>query len=133
MKRIEDIEAMETDELESAALSEDIHVPEGLEERIKACLAVQQTLDSAADRPHGRRASFAAIAVAASLAALVIIPKKTEAVLEDTFSDPYLAYAQVETTFQKISDKMAAGVSMAVKAGEAAEKPVQIIHKINEQ
>ena len=41
MKRIEDIERMEPDELESAAMAEDVQVPRGLEDRIKASLAAK--------------------------------------------------------------------------------------------
>ena len=76
--------------------------------------------------------SFAAIAVAASLAAVTLIPKYHADNLTDTFDDPYLAYAQVEATFQKIADKMAAGVDLAARAGETAEKTVEIIQKVTE-
>ena len=73
-----------------------------------------------------------AIAVAASLAAVTLIPKYHADNLTDTFDDPYLAYAQVEATFQKIADKMAAGVDLAARAGETAEKTVEIIQKVTE-
>ena len=129
MKRIEDIERMDPDELESAALEQEIPVPEGLEDRIRASLAARVIAESGTKPASARRIPYAALAVAASLAAVALIPGSREAELMDTFDDPYLDYAQVETIFQKISDKMAAGADLAAKAGETADKTVEIIHK----
>lgn len=129
MKRIQDIEKMQEEELEMAALGEDITIPAGLEERIKAAIAAKETVKPEA-RPV-RWIPYAALAVAAGLAAVVLIHHDGSGKLQDTFEDPYLAYAQVEATFQKISDKMAIGVDMAAKAEQAAEKPMEIINKIN--
>lgn len=132
MKRIEDIELMQPEELESAGLGEEIKVPAGLEERILDAIAAKEAL-----RPKAslrlkasplRWVPYAALAVAAGLAAVAIIPRRDR--LRDTFDDPYLAYAQVEATFQKISDKMAVGVGLAEKAGQTADKPMEIINKI---
>lgn len=133
MKRIEDIEKMEFDELESAALGADILVPPGLEDRIKASLAAKTAQETRPVPRFFRWAPYAALAVAAGLAALAIIPKGSGTALQDTFDDPYLAYAQVEATFKMISQKMATGVDLAAKAGETAGKPVEIINKINEK
>lgn len=132
MKRIEDIEKMELEELESAALEKDVPVPSGLEDRIMASLAAK-TLSEPQPKPAPARwAPYAALAVAATLAAVLIIPRSHANKLKDTFDDPYLAYAQVEATFQLISDKMATGVHLAAKAGETAEKTVEIINKFEE-
>ncbi len=115
------------EELESAALSEDIKVPSGLEERIKSAIAAKESLKPR-ESPV-RWVPYAALAVAAGLAAVAVIPHGGGKI-QDTYDDPYLAYAQVEATFQKISDKMAIGVDMAAKAGQTAEKPMEIINKI---
>lgn len=131
MKRIEDIEMMTPDELESAAMAEDIQVPKGLEERIEESLAAKTAAEAVHERPIVRRAVYAFAAIAAILAAAVIIPRTDGVALKDTYDDPYLAYAQVEATFQKMSDKMAIGVELAAKAGQTAEKPAQIINKIS--
>lgn len=128
MKRIQDIEKMQEEELEMAALGEDITIPAGLEERIKAAIAAKETVKPEA-RPV-RWIPYAALAVAAGLAAVVLIHHDGSGKLQDTFEDPYLAYAQVEATFQKISDKMAIGVDIAAKAEQTAEKPMEIINKI---
>lgn len=132
MKKIEDIESMQPEELESAALGEEIKVPAGLEERILDAIAAKEALRPEAslrrEASQLRWVPYAALAVAAGLAAVAIIPRRDR--LRDTFDDPYLAYAQVEATFQKISDKMAVGVGLAEKAGQTADKPMEIINKI---
>lgn len=129
MKRIQDIEKLQEDELEMAALGEDITIPAGLEERIKAAIAAKETAKPEA-RPV-RWMPYAALAVAAGIAAVVAVQHNAAGKLQDTFDDPYLAYAQVEATFQTISDKMALGVDLAAKAGQTAGKPMEIINKIN--
>lgn len=126
MKKIEDIERMTEEELEAAALKEDIQLPEGLKDRIKASLAAE----SIAEEPARKRSPLPYIAVAAAVAAIVAIPHRGPAI-KDTYSDPYLAYAKVEETFNTISNKMAAGISLAGEAVDAAGKPAEIINKIN--
>ena len=128
MKRIQDIEILQEEDLEMAALGEDITIPAGLEERIKAAIAAKETVKPKA--VPVRWIPYAALAVAAGLAAVVLIHHDGSGKLQDTFDDPYLAYAQVEATFQKISDKMAIGVDIAAKAELTAEKPMEIINKI---
>ena len=128
MKRIQDIEKMQEEELEMAALGEDITIPAGLEERLKAAIAAKEAVKPKAEPV--RWIPYAALAVAAGFAAVAIIRHNGSGKLQDTFDDPYLAYAQVEATFQKISDKMAIGVDIAAKAEQTAEKPMEIINKI---
>ena len=128
MKRIQDIEILQEEDLEMAALGEDITIPAGLEERIKAAIAAKEAVKPKAEPV--RWIPYAALAVAAGFAAVAIIRHNGSGKLQDTFDDPYLAYAQVEATFQKISDKMAIGVDIAAKAEETAEKPMEIINKI---
>ena len=129
MKRIQDIEKLQEEDLEMAALGEDITIPAGLEERLKAAIAAKEAVKPKAEPV--RWIPYAALAVAAGFAAVAIIRHNGSGKLQDTFDDPYLAYAQVEATFQKISDKMAIGLDMAAKAEQAAEKPMEIINKIN--
>ncbi len=128
MKRIQDIEKLQEEDLEMAALGEDITIPAGLEERLKAAIAAKEAVKPKAEPV--RWIPYAALAVAAGFAAVAIIRHNGSGKLQDTFDDPYLAYAQVEATFQKISDKMAIGVDLAAKAEQTAEKPMEIINKI---
>ena len=128
MKRIQDIEILQEEDLEMAALGADITIPAGLEERLKAAIAAKEAVKPKAEPV--RWIPYAALAVAAGFAAVAIIRHNGSGKLQDTFDDPYLAYAQVEATFQKISDKMAIGVGVAAKAEQTAEKPMEIINKI---
>lgn len=123
---------MEPDELESAAIQEDAPVPAGLEDRIMASLAAKAILQQREEKARAAWIPYAAVAFAAAIAALAVIPRSSSGKLKDTFDDPYLAYAQVEATFQRISDKMAAGVDLAAKADETAEKTIEIINKLSE-
>lgn len=61
---------------------------------------------------------------AASLGALLVIPSGPK----DTFSDPALAYAEVERTFEYISKKIDKGTEIAAKA----EAPVETLKTIFE-
>ena len=128
MKSIQEIERLQVEELEKAALEEDVKIPSGLEEHIMAAIAAKESVKPE-PRPV-RWIPYAALAVAAGLAAVVAVQHNASGKLQDTFDDPYLAYAQVEAAFQTISDKMALGVDMAAKAGQTAVKPMDIINKI---
>ena len=133
MKRIEDIEIMEPEELESAALERGIAVPSGLEDRIKAALAAKSALQEQQQPAQSFRwVPYTAAAVAASivLVAVLSVDRHTP---KDTFDNPYLAYKQVEATFGSISEKMSAGALLAGKAEEAADKAIKIVDKITEK
>ena len=134
MKRIEDIEILDDAQLEAAALNEAAPVPEGLEDRLKAVLAAKAASEQAEamSRERGSRwLPYAALAAAAAVAAVIVLPRIGRPPLRDTFDDPYLAYAEVEATFRTISDRMNAGLEMASQARETAEIPMEIIDNIN--
>ena len=134
MKRIEDIEILDDAQLEAAALNEAAPVPEGLEDRLKAVLAAKAASEQAEamSRDRGSRwLPYAALAAAAAVAAVIVLPRIGRPPLRDTFDDPYLAYAEVEATFRTISDRMNAGLEMASQARETAEIPMEIIDNIN--
>lgn len=124
---------MEPEQLEEAALREDIKVPAGLEDRIKASLAAASIADEIKPQKKVRWLPYAALAVAAAVAALLVLPGLGEPELKDTFEDPYLAYAQVEKAFQTISDKLAAGMDKAQDANSTIVRPIEIMNKITER
>ena len=141
MKRIEDIEILDDAQLEAAALNEGAPVPEGLQERLETVLAAKVLVGTKAAGPATEPASpkakvirplaWTALAAAAATAVLIALPLIGRPPLEDTFDDPYLAYAQVESAFRTISDKMVEGIDLAAEAGQAASRPMEIIDKIN--
>lgn len=107
MKRLEDLEKMDWQELETAALHEDIPVPEGLEKRISEKLTARTIVAEPAPKKTGRRILWTAVAAAAVLAAVLALPSVGAREPKDTFDDPQLAYAQVEEAFQLIGQNMA--------------------------
>ena len=136
MKRIEDIEKMGLEELEAAAMEENVEVPQGLAGRIQErILAAELAKESPIEKPQIQRKrilQFSGIAAAAVVVfALVLLkPGMQKDTLQDTFEDPYLAYAQVEKAFAEISSKMSLGVEMVAQAKPLAEKPMEILNNV---
>lgn len=126
MKRIDDIEKMGLEELESAAMAGNTGVPQGLEERIKERILAREM----SKMPVGRRVMrLGGIAAAVALALMLLKPGMVEDQLQDTFEDPRMAYAQVEKAFEEISSRMSMGVEMVSQAKPLAEKPLEILDK----
>lgn len=131
------MKSIENDILELKGIAEDssIAVPQGLKGEIEASL---NTLAFLEEKPSGRfRPTAYIISAAASLAVLVGIGLgvsssiRDNRIPEDTFTDPYLAYAQLEQTFYMISEKMDKGLSIAQGAEEVLVKTNEIMEKIN--
>lgn len=129
MKRIDDIEKMGLEELEAVAEAENAAVPQGLEERIKERILAGEVAKVSAKKMPRAVLQLSGIAAAVVLALLLFKPGKADNQLQDTFEDPYLAYAQVEKAFEEISDKMSMGVRIASQAKPLAEKPLEILNK----
>ena len=106
MKQLEDIEKMDWQALEKAALQENAPVPDGFEEQLAETLAAGRMAGAAPRRKAGRRVLWTSLAAAAALAALIVLPRLGSREPKDTFDDPRLAYAEVEKVFALISDKM---------------------------
>ena len=73
---------------------------------------------------------WAAPAVAAALVAAVLIFRAVPEEPKDTFSDPYLAYAQVQKTFDQISRKGDKAARIAGNAVPVMEKTEELINRI---
>ena len=135
MKTIEELEKLNPEDLEAAAYKETAPVPAGLEARISLLLAAASVKEeSRTPHPvHTRTAALTAFAIAAALAAVLVLPRLSVREPEDTFDDPYLAYAEVEKAFQSISRKMSVGLELAKEVQPTADKPLQVFEKINRQ
>ena len=150
MKKIDEIEKLSLEELET--VSKDVQVPAGLQRRIQDALLATDVAGSRHassgalppeaffsegdndDRRRSRKrvmggSAAALLAVAAAIVAVVLMQKP--AYPSDSFDDPALAYAQVEKTFQYISQKMSGGIEVVREAGPKVTKPEEIINKIN--
>ena len=136
MKRIEDIEKMGLEELEAAAMEEKVEVPQGLAGRIQErILASELAKEPPIEKPQIQRKrilQYSGITAAAVvvLALVLLKPEMQKNTLQDTFDDPYMAYAQVEKAFAEISNKMSMGVEMVAQAKPLAEKPMEVLNNV---
>lgn len=116
MKSIRDIELMTAEELERISLDEGIEVPRNLQARTAAAVRA-----SVFRKRLLRTAGAAAAAAVLAGAGFGIAGFTNEP--EDTFDDPYLAYAEVEKALVRMSEGMKKGVDMAGKGfGEGLTK-----------
>ena len=137
MKRIEDIEKMGLEELEAAAMEEKVEVPQGLAGRIQErILAAELAKEPPIEKPQIQRkrilqySGITAVAAVVVFALVLLKPVEEKDTLQDTFDDPYMAYAQVEKAFAEISNKMSMGVEMVAQAKPLAEKPMEILNNV---
>jgi hypothetical protein len=106
MKSVKEIEKLPLEDLIEVASNETIKVPEGLYDRLA------QDVDR---EVSGNR--WFKIAGAAAIVILVVGLGllKFENEPKDTFSDPYLAYAELEKAFEMVSEGMQKGIGRTVE------------------
>ncbi len=127
MKTIEEIERMSLEELERVATDKTISIPEELDDKISGTLTAAAL--HAQERPAVRtRHTIIGIAASAAAAACLGIVLVKASQPKDTFSDPMLAYAQLEQTFQYIQEKMGKGLEIAAEAEPAIKRTSEIFN-----
>ena len=137
MKKIEEIEKLDFEDLQKAAQDSSITVPDGLQDRLEQVIDAKLLMEAGAlDGIPSLRSRIAAgvLGVAAACIATFFFlryPQKPN--LKDTFDDPYLAYAEVEKAFSRISDEMSKAAGKSFQAARIIEKPKETIRKINEK
>ena len=114
MKSIDEITRLSAEDLERISLDESIPVPEELSGRVSATLARQRS------RSRARWAVPAAAAAAVLVAVGIGLTRNPEP--KDTFDDPYLAYAEVERVFSKISGAVAYGAEKVNESEQTLDK-----------
>ena len=132
MKSIKDIENMSLEQLEAVSMDESITVPDGFAARMKenadaAVTAGLLTGNESADR--SRRAAVRYAAAAASVAIMAGVGygiAQWQNQPKDTFDDPYLAYAEVEKAFAKISSSINRSLAMAGETEQVIEKATSV-------
>jgi hypothetical protein len=133
MKPLKDIENISLEELEAVSTDERIPVPEGFRDRIGENLTVLERIDgqtagnesdTVAKKQSLRFVSAAAAAAIMLGAGLGIARWQNEP--KDTFDDPYLAYAELEKAFTRMSGEIRKGVSMAQQSEEIIEKTASV-------
>ena len=124
MKTLEEISRLSAEELEKISLDESIPVPKELSGRVQAAIGRKETdaIQSARSSSRKYGASIFAVAAAISLFALGAVYLNRERNPKDTFDDPYLAYAEVEKVFAKISGTLAYGADKIYETEETLDK-----------
>ena len=124
MKTLEEISRLSAEDLERISLDESIPVPEELSGRVQAAVGRKEknTLQSANSSARKYGASIFAVAAAISLFALGAVYLQRERTPKDTFDDPYLAYAEVEKVFAKISGTVAYGATKISESEQTLDK-----------
>ena len=127
MKSIKDIENMSLEQLEAVSMDENIAVPEGFAARMQESVESHRVMvDLKPDAPN-RNVRF--IAAAASVAVLAVAGYALADHMsqpKDTFDDPYLAYAQIEKAFAKMTDSISTGLAMVEESENVIDKATTI-------
>ena len=116
---------MSLEHLETASMDENISVPDGFASRLEDGLEVLERLTEDESRKDGRVRMVRVLSAAAAAALLVgaglgLSGRQDEP--EDTFTDPYLAYAELEKAFAIMSGEIHKGLAMAEKSEEIIDR-----------
>ena len=117
MKSIDEISRLSAEDLERISLDESIPVPEELSGRVQEAVHVA---GAQATRRRWVLPAGIAAAVATLVAVGLTLTRNPEPM--DTFDDPYLAYAEVEKVFAKISGTVAYGAEKVSQSEQTLDK-----------
>lgn len=123
MKGIEEIENLQMEELERMAEDCSIAVPEDLALKVESALIATAGARKAIARAW-KLTGIVSLAGAA-LAAVLFVGSPRQP--KDTYSDPLLAYAEIERAFNYISQKTGSGLEVAQEAAPVIEKTINVI------
>ena len=128
MKSLKEIEDISLEELETVSQDEAITVPEGFRQRLEAELESQRRLETLKEEPRKIRL-VPVIGVAASVLLLIGIGlgiARWQSEPKDTFTDPYLAYAELEKAFSTMSEGMNKALAMADKSETIIDRATSV-------
>ena len=132
MKSMKDIENISLEQLEAVSMDESITVPDGFAARMKENADAAVTVGLLTENESADRSRRAAVRYAAAAASVVIMAGAGYGIAqrhsqpEDTFDDPYLAYAEVEKAFAKISSSINRSLAMAGETEQVIEKATSV-------
>ena len=129
---MKDIENISLEQLEAVSMDESITVPDGFAARMKENADAAVTvglLTGNESEGQGRRKAVRYVAAAASVAIMAGVGygiAQWQNQPKDTFDDPYLAYAEVEKAFAKISSSINRSLAMAGETEQVIEKATSV-------
>lgn len=123
---------MSLEQLEAVSMDESIAVPDGFAIRLKENLGAAETVgllteNKSGSQSAGKMARYAAAAASVAIlagAGLGIARWQSEP--KDTFDDPYMAYAELEKAFAKMSGGMQKALAMAEESEAALDKVTSV-------
>lgn len=128
MKSLKEIEDISLEELDAVSQDEAITVPEGFRQRLEAELDAQDKLETMKEEPRKIRL-VPVIGVAASVLLVIGIGlgiARWQSEPKDTFTDPYLAYAELEKAFSTMSEGMNKALAMADKSETIIDRATSV-------
>lgn len=128
MKSLKEIEDISLEQLEAVSQDEAMAVPEGFRQRLEAELDAQTKLETMKEEPRKIRL-VPVIGVAASVLLLIGIGlgiARWQSEPKDTFTDPYLAYAELEKAFSTMSEGMNKALAMADKSETIIDRATSV-------
>ena len=128
MKSLKEIEDISLEQLDAVSQDEAIAVPEGFRQRLEAELDAQDKLETMKEEPRKIRL-VPVIGVAASVLLLIGIGlgiARWQSEPKDTFTDPYLAYAELEKAFSTMSEGMNKALAMADKSETIIDRATSV-------
>ena len=128
MKSLKEIEDISLEELDAVSQDEAITVPEGFRQRLEDELDAQTKLETMKEEPRKIRL-VPVIGVAASVLLLIGIGlgiARWQSEPKDTFTDPYLAYAELEKAFSTMSEGMNKALAMADKSETIIDRATSV-------
>ena len=128
MKSLKEIEDISLEELDAVSQDEAITVPEGFRQRLEAELDAQDKLETMKEEPRKIRL-VPVIGVAAFVLLLIGIGlgiARWQSEPKDTFTDPYLAYAELEKAFSTMSEGMNKALAMADKSETIIDRATSV-------
>ena len=115
MKKLDEIARLSAEDLERISLDTGIPVPEELSGKVQDAVGK-------ASRTRRLRRALPATGIAAAAAVLIGLGLTWSPEPKDTFDDPYLAYAEVEKVFSKISGTVAYGADKISESEATLDK-----------
>lgn len=123
---------MSLEQLEAVSMDESITVPYGFPARMKENADAAVTaglLTGNESEGQGRRKVVRYVAAAASVVIMAGVGygiAQWQSQPKDTFDDPYLAYAEVEKAFEKISSSINRSLAIAGETEQVIEKATSV-------
>ena len=131
MKKISDIEDLSFEDIHRISQDERIMAPSELRHELNVMIDSLEFLNEKEEKKCvNYKGLWAKISAAAVVVGVVVAVAWHESQPVDTFSDPALAYAQIEKTFSYMSEKMNVGLEKAAEAESVFDKTGDMINDI---